>query len=359
MKRNGKIELLRFVFSVILVMYHFDLKINKFPFAKFYPSSTTDFFFLLSGFLMAKSASKITNSDEKMGDRTATYIWKRILGFVPCYILSYILIFVMYCIDKNIHGLRNIIATAIQAIPDLLLMKEFGWFNDLLNINVPSWFLSSSTIAMAVIYPLCIKYDWFNKIGTFIFGSLLIGFIQVYFGSFASTHKLMFGGYLYKGFVRCFGEICLGVTCYHISKKIENTQYTKFGKLLLSLVEVYSLAFILYISFFNQSKLHIIAMIFTMIYLIIVFSNSSFNIELLNNKIIYYLGKLSLSIYLSHYSVFYLYHFLVKQKLVNSSDVMTFVCMVVLSVLIAVVIDVLSNLFRKKTSQLFLITEDV
>ena len=68
MKRNGKIELLRFIASVYVLMFHIDkyvLKLPPFKFSNeislaFFPHGSVgvEFFFLVSGYLMARTAFK-------------------------------------------------------------------------------------------------------------------------------------------------------------------------------------------------------------------------------------------------------------------------------------------------------------
>ena len=67
--RNGKIELMRFIMSLFVIIYHAESTINEDFYPRFFDIITlskhgcmgVEFFFLLSGFFMAKSAEKEYN----------------------------------------------------------------------------------------------------------------------------------------------------------------------------------------------------------------------------------------------------------------------------------------------------------
>lgn len=56
-KRNGKIELLRFIFSLVVALFHFLPQIGE---SKLLSSGffAVEFFFIVTGYLLAKSLSK-------------------------------------------------------------------------------------------------------------------------------------------------------------------------------------------------------------------------------------------------------------------------------------------------------------
>ena len=96
-KRNGKIELLRFIFASMIALFHFGkdlwnnnitiLQIGSFKLNLFKWGGGTEFFFMLAGFLMASSIFKKNQQDNaegiRLGTETSNYIWKKMKGLLP------------------------------------------------------------------------------------------------------------------------------------------------------------------------------------------------------------------------------------------------------------------------------------
>ena len=82
-RRNGKIEILRFVFCVLVLLFHAEGLVPggvKLPgFFSFFENGAigVEFFFIVSGFFMAKSALK-SPADEKLGSETISFMSKKI-----------------------------------------------------------------------------------------------------------------------------------------------------------------------------------------------------------------------------------------------------------------------------------------
>ena len=93
-KRNGEIDLLRFIFSSMIVIHHYNASFNFNILENGYIA--VEFFFLLSGYLMAQSAYKITSKKDKLesseiADSTWSFIIKKVKAFYPYYAFAVIL----------------------------------------------------------------------------------------------------------------------------------------------------------------------------------------------------------------------------------------------------------------------------
>ena len=82
-KRNGEIDVLRFVFSIFIVLYHFG-DVFKVDIARF-GFIGVEFFFVVSGVLMARTA-------KLKKEKYVTFISKKIKSFYPYYFVMHILI---------------------------------------------------------------------------------------------------------------------------------------------------------------------------------------------------------------------------------------------------------------------------
>lgn len=76
-KRNGKIDFLKFIMSLIVITYHFGNAVNYENewFCKGYIA--VEFFFIVSGFLFAKSLAKYEESDRDKIIKTASRLWAK------------------------------------------------------------------------------------------------------------------------------------------------------------------------------------------------------------------------------------------------------------------------------------------
>lgn len=314
-KRNGKIELLRFIFSLIVVCDHLQYVIHSESWGGgLFKNSgvAVEFFFVLSGFLMAKSIAKFKQPSQDIAGETSTYVLSKIKAIFPNYILSFCVVFACYCMTYEIRDVTSCAVTAIKSIPSFFFLQEAGWEKQLVSINGPTWYISAMLISMLIIYPLCRKSRFFNKIGTLIVSILLIGTLQLKFGSLVSPYET-FDNIIYKGLVRGFAEICLGVVAFNMHDILLKKQFTQIGIGVFSVIEITCFFIAMYIVIFSQNPgNNIIGLIAITFLIIIAFTGNTAFSKAFNNSLSVYLGRLSLSIYLSHKAVRYFDKYIVK-----------------------------------------------
>ncbi|MBR5278787.1 MAG: hypothetical protein IKU23_05945, partial [Clostridia bacterium] len=86
-KRNGTIDLLKFAFTVMVMLYH-----TGYCFKGGYIA--VDFFFIVSGFLMAKSMKISVNNGVAAGTDTVNFILRKAKGIFPFYISAWLITFI-------------------------------------------------------------------------------------------------------------------------------------------------------------------------------------------------------------------------------------------------------------------------
>ena len=96
--RNGMIDLMRFILSIILVIFHGGVGIytlfNK-QIIYFYGGPTAvEFFFLISGYLMAKSINEIRDNNNILKS-SYNFFKKKILSFYPAYFICWLVSFIL------------------------------------------------------------------------------------------------------------------------------------------------------------------------------------------------------------------------------------------------------------------------
>lgn len=110
-KKSGKIELLRFLFSLMIIFHHmnlhfWDMKLgyNGWIFSK-KGYIGVEFFFLVSGFLMAASMRKMPK-DTNVIKGSINFVWRKIKAILPYHIPLYIgTLFALSLGDRTLIGL--------------------------------------------------------------------------------------------------------------------------------------------------------------------------------------------------------------------------------------------------------------
>lgn len=129
--RVSSIELFRFLFMVVICLWHFTPVVSLMA----HGGLPVEFFFILSGFLMYRSACR-TNAPGPLD-----YTLKKIKRFHFGIIVSGI--FTLCCIHdwlpKSIHG-NDIVASFRYVVDELFLLKTNGIFKG--GLNSPMWYLS-------------------------------------------------------------------------------------------------------------------------------------------------------------------------------------------------------------------------
>lgn len=158
-------------------------------------------------------------------------------------------------------------------------------------------------ISMAIIYPICKKYfNLFIKYIAPIFSILILGYLGYTYGYLTGVN--VWTGFAFKGLIRGFAEIMLGTFAYYLAKKLSEykNNLNKY-RILLTIIE-WSLyiSVMLFIILTVNEKYEFTALIALFFGIVISYSDVTYSSKLFNNKIFYFLGKLSLPIYLSQIS---------------------------------------------------------
>lgn len=299
-KHNGIISFWKFMFCMMIVIYHtnvFSKNPNNVIFSK--GSIGVEFFFLVSGFLMTKSALKNEeeNDFKNLGKDTIKFIWKKYKTFLPYTILAGLISLTILNIYSNVSLYNN-----ISSIWDMLLLRMTGLVG--LCVNGPIWYISSMLLCMLILYPLIrkYKYNFLYIVAPFIilFG---LGYINSTYNNLRTPDQWL--GITYKGNIRAFIELLLGGILYIICEHLKKINFTKFGKFVITFIEIICFILPFFISQFMDSatKYDFIQLFIISIGIILAFSEKTLEYNLFCNKFFYWLEKLSLTLYIFHFPV--------------------------------------------------------
>ena len=340
--RNGKIDLLKFIFAVIIIIYHFN-KATTYPqpiFTRGYIG--VEFFFVTSGFLFAQSLSRLSCRKATLIDDSFAFMKRKFISLFP-YHFFFLLATLIFCIIHYHWDTERSFVQIIKCIPDLLLLRINGISS--LTLLGHEWYLSAMLIVMFILTPIALQYrSFFFRFLCPVLTVFCLGFL------YQQKHNLDFVtewvGLCTAGFLRGTGEIALGCLCYAVyDKKLPE----RLPKWLLSAIELFLYAVILLHANRMTTIVNDYAILFLTAIAVTISFTSKASFGFLNNRFVYFLGKLSYPIYLSQIFV---------RQIIAPIDfglgyafhvAFYVVCVIVVSLLCILLVDNLLKL-TKKTS---------
>lgn len=298
-RKNGKIELLRFVLAVIIMISH-SANIPGVG-SRFFPAGAfaVEFFFIVSGYLMMATIERSLISARSLstGKETFMFLKKKVVSIYPEIVISWLFSIGVYAVSLDM-GLKQIVDQMTKSLGDLLLIKSTGL--NLGSVNGVVWYISSMLLVMAILYPLLKKHKDVMLYVVLPVGALIaFGYLCQEAGTMRKPDQWL--GTFTRGLPRAFAKISIGVVCYPLAQKLMKSPLSKLGKLALTGIE-----WAIYITFFlfmyrgQSSKRDYFYVLFLAVGVMITFSGQTIDSKWFNNKICYWLGKFSLPIYLTH-----------------------------------------------------------
>lgn len=183
--RNGEIDILRFIFAMIIVCYHFSVYFDMSLYRN--GGVSVDFFFYLTGTLMILR----NQGDFLMEPYKATYsfIRKKFISIWPYYFCAVVLQMLIYGVMKEMT-VFSIIRGFFVGLPNYLFVQSYGIeIYGCADIG-GSWFLSAMMIASFILFYVYYRlkddalYVFFPVFGLFLYG----------IGRYESSFNLEWGG---------------------------------------------------------------------------------------------------------------------------------------------------------------------
>ena len=355
-RKNGKVELYRFLFCIFVLLFHIQKYLlppdkikykNDIHFTFFtHGSVAVEFFFLLSGFLMAKSIYKSRKlypetCDKFKASDGVIFLKKKYLSIFPQHIIAFIIVFISYLKVSNIDSFKEKVLALFDSIPNIFLIQMSGI--NFTNPNHIEWYISCMLIAMALIYPLCKRfYINFTRYIAPISAILIIGYMI--FTTKSLTGVTSWTGLSYKSTLRAFAEISLGTTAFELSRYISEKKFTASQRITITVTEFICFVFVvlyMVLSFVNKYELYALIAMFLII--TITFSSKTYGNKIFNNRVCCFLGKISLPIYLSQLGAINL----VDKYFDKQSDVTKVLIAVFITFIFAFIVLIFGNLVAK------------
>ncbi|MGN1329367.1 MAG: acyltransferase family protein [Eubacterium sp.] len=343
-KRNGKIELLRFVFCICVLLYHLNNDLWGGEKAitdglSFFSHGRTgvEFFFLVSGYLAAKSASRYRTTENRLPIGSATYdfMLKKVKSvFTPHIILCALTVVLLILNGKMTWG------KFLDKLPSLFFLQSTG-ISDNYFIAV-EWYICAMLFALVIIYPMLLKnFDFTSKVIAPVGSSLMIGYMISKYDKLPSS--LIPDPIISPNNLRGFAVILLGVFCYTLSEEIKKMNLNKAGRYILIATENVCWIISLYFMVSTVQKKYEGIIVYVLALAVAITFSRSFDNKFYNNPFVMYLGKISLTVYLSQNLV----RNFVKFYFPSFSNIQYVISVTVLTVLFGIVIDFLCEKIQK------------
>lgn len=300
-QRNGKIEFLRFMFCVIIMMMHSSTFVSEGTknFFKSRGGLGVEFFFLVSGYLLAVSVAKAPALQEgALGKETQRFLGRKIKAVMPNFLVAwgigYLVTMVTYKDFSPMAWIKKIADTLWE-----LLFLEMAGFGRV-RVNGVDWYISAMLLAMLFLYPLCRKYfSTTIRVTAPLIGIAILGYL--FYNCKTTLGVTTYMNIAYRGTLRAIGMICIGISCYPLIEWLKKQTLTKFGKILITFVEAGIYGTVVgYMALADSKTYDFVVILLITAGVVLSFSHQGLLADKFDNRVCLFLGKFSLSIYLGH-----------------------------------------------------------
>ena len=305
-RRDYSIDLLKFIFAFIIVLYHskgFIFKEQNFLFIGAIPA--VEFFFIVAGFYLAKGAvKKETYYQGTLGKDTLHFMWGKICRLMPNVVVAWCIAFVVRHLWRTAAS-GSVLYDLFQGIRDVLFLEEAGLTIRKFVPNNVTWYLSAMLLAMFLLYPLVRKLkDTFFYIIAPLLVIVLYGVLFQNFGNLTAPRWWSFG-FIMKGTLRAIAALALGCVIFKITEGLKKFQFTKLVRIICTIVAIATVCVVVWHMYGHPSSIEDFDLVLLLaIALILILSNLSYLPDLKLPKavgnVISWLGAFSFSLYLGH-----------------------------------------------------------
>lgn len=296
--RFGKISFWKFGFCILIILFHIASIYPDFRYNFKYGSIGVEFFFLVSGYFLAKKCISY-EPKESLGEETFNFMKSKIKKFIP-YIILLMIVGIPYLTFIKHYTLTEHVMTFYKI---LLIPTNIDTDPSVYGIL---WYLTTMIVVETVMFPLIVKHKKnFIYIISPIIVILLMNYILVETKIIVSPWTKT--PFALKGILRGFLVMNLGMYLYILSEKFNKLKLTKLSKAILPIIEIFLYLSIFYISNIKSahSKFDIFMLILISIGLLISANPNVYLTKISNNKVFYFLEKLSLPMYIYQWVIIY------------------------------------------------------
>lgn len=290
-KRNGYLDVAKFLFSIIIILYHFDL-----IFLGGY--LVVEAFFMISGYFLMRSVKK-ADPDEPLGVSTGRFVLHKYRSIVYFLIPSAIIGCIAYVFIMPREPI-DVLMQATLSIFEWIPLQVAG-YTGFYTTGV-SWYLSALLLASLIVYPLARKLKTtFTLIICPLVAIFYWGILSHNFGHINVPNEWLLGLF-HTGMMRGIAGLCAGCFLYECVTRLENKKPSVSGRIALTLLEVLGWGYCLLIMTQYPKSMYDSAVLYVMFGLLLIGINQySYLTVLVQFKWTKHLATISTVVYLNHY----------------------------------------------------------
>lgn len=297
---NKPISIYKLWFSIYIVACHSCYMIQDHSKAAFRGGwISVEFFFIISGLLMVRTALKKDPRPERIGSDTFRFVTHKIGRLFPYYVFAYVVSFVyMHLFQAAHYTPGQLLKEMAESIVPFFFLNLSGL--DGYEVVGATWYISAMIIVLMVIYPLLLKNrNYFLWVFAPLAAVLGYGFIRQHDGAFLTT---VWNGFYYAGIVRALAGMCLGACVYLAAERLAAKAAPSGAvRWLLTALEVGILVFASTRMYGDVGMdLAIFLIIAFALLTTISFSGFTYTHRLFSKLNIKYIEQFSIALYLSH-----------------------------------------------------------
>lgn len=297
-QRNGTIDLLRFYFTIAVVMAHiYTLFLREAGFLTPMRNGhiSVELFFILSGFLMTSSCMKASKQGTGTGPATFSFLRHKYQTLYPAWFLAWLVFMVFYFIRTPFR-----IAELWKSVPSILMISNLG-FLETHNVAF-GWYIPTMLLGMAILYPLCYR---FKKTFLYCMAPLIALFSAVFL--FQRNGKILANQeewliVTWPHTIRALCGLCLGCCAWTVTDSLKKWtgKLTVAGITLLSCAELLCWA-VPVVGLWNgvPTYMHLPYMLCFTLGTAIAFSDLTWQSRIIRGSFFSWLGRISYGVYLA------------------------------------------------------------
>lgn len=330
------------------MFFHFYLQTNEHLIGG---SGGVEFFVLVASMFFYAKFYRNQSSGQPIRDNLA-YGRKRLLRFLPYTTVAFVIAFIAYrVIPYWIAGKEMTFLQLYKWLSkdlwELLLVSMCGLNKGAAFLNVAAWTLSAMLICEVVVWGL-LQYN--EKLFRTLIAPCSILAILGYWINMENGDYKLHVGFTTFGVLRVFLIMCIGYYVYHFAVQLSEKQFSKQGRLALTVAEFLCLGIsLLNMNNFSSLYFRYENILLFCVMVTIAYSGQSYSGKICGPAVLTkHLGELSLGIYLVHYSVLKIFRLLYEDPYKMYSHKFAYLLAVLLaSELFLLVVEWPGKLFRK------------
>lgn len=330
--RIKKLDGLRGICSVMVVIYHYSQDFLPYYLYNFFiireSHTFVDFFFVLSGFVIAHNYHSLSNFKDFW-----TYLKKRFIRLYPLLFYTVNICLVAMIVSNNfltkyIDEGSSLMEHIYTTLDSLTFLNSTPLLGDSLGMNHPSWSISAEMISYIVFGLLSVILIKNLKIVLFLCIMCLSTITLLDYGTF-----FVFGDY---GFIR--GLMCFLVGYFIWELNLLKFQLNNYLEYTIPFL-LTSILYILHINVGNSIRVYfefLVPVIFGLSIFILIKTNGWIS-RILEKEPMQFLGRISYSTYLNHFIILYIFpNILFKVLSIPNNDtiqIIIFILCLILTIL--------------------------